>query len=209
MLLMVRCRWWWSALMSQWARPPAVAMTCSVVNTRSPMVPRMRRSAVLATATCWGSSWPSVSTGRPSACSAAWIAETTGGPIGRSPAAVTFGMNTENKVPAWVTSRHLRPSTQTRWAYQSCSLAWPMAGLDTFSSVSTFAVHRSITSRDRRQRRRRSIRNNAAGTVWRVLIADLGHFLDMPQDAPGPVRRLGQHLGDIVRAGTAGDVGDP
>ena len=42
-----------------------------------------------------------------------------------------------------------------------------------------------------------------------VLVADLHHFLDMPHDASGPARRLAQHLVDIVRAGTAGDVGDP
>ncbi|ETA90089.1 MULTISPECIES: hypothetical protein [Mycobacterium avium complex (MAC)] len=42
-----------------------------------------------------------------------------------------------------------------------------------------------------------------------MLVADLGHFLDMPHDASGPARRLAQHLGDIVRAGTAGEVGDP
>lgn len=30
----------------------------------------------------------------------------------------------------------------------------------------------------------------------------------MPHDASGPARRLAQHLGDIVRAGTAGQVGD-
>ena len=41
-----------------------------------------------------------------------------------------------------------------------------------------------------------------------VLVADLHHFLDMPHDASGPARRLAQHLGDIVRAGTAGEVGD-
>ena len=63
MLLMVRCRPWWSASMSPRARPPAVAMTCSVVNAKSLMVPRMRRSAVLATATCRGSRSPSVSDG--------------------------------------------------------------------------------------------------------------------------------------------------
>ena len=89
------------------------------------------------------------------------IAETTGGPIGRRPAAVTFGMNTENKVPAWVTSRHLRRSILIRWAYQSCWLAWPMAGSDTPSSVNTLAVHRSITSHDRRQSHRRSVGKNA------------------------------------------------
>jgi len=42
-----------------------------------------------------------------------------------------------------------------------------------------------------------------------VLVADLHHFLDMPHDASGPARRLAQHLGDIVRAGTAGEVGSP
>jgi hypothetical protein len=42
-----------------------------------------------------------------------------------------------------------------------------------------------------------------------VLVADLHHFLDMPHDTSGPARRLAQHLVDIVRAGTAGEVGDP
>jgi hypothetical protein len=41
------------------------------------------------------------------------------------------------------------------------------------------------------------------------LVADLNHYLDMPHDASGPARRLAQHLGDIVRAGTARMVGDP
>ncbi len=63
--------------------------------------------------------------------------------------------------------------------------------------------------------------NSAAGdryprTPWRcapvqcggVLVADLGHFLGLPEDASGSARRLAQHLGDIVRAGTAGEVGD-
>jgi hypothetical protein len=31
----------------------------------------------------------------------------------------------------------------------------------------------------------------------------------LPEDASGSARGLAQHLGDIVRAGTAGDVGDP
>lgn len=31
----------------------------------------------------------------------------------------------------------------------------------------------------------------------------------MPHDASGPARRLAQHLGGIVRAATAGEVGDP
>jgi hypothetical protein len=40
-----------------------------------------------------------------------------------------------------------------------------------------------------------------------MLVSDLHHFLDLPQDTPGPARRLAEHLTNIVRAGTAGDTG--
>jgi hypothetical protein len=40
-----------------------------------------------------------------------------------------------------------------------------------------------------------------------MLVTDLHHFLDLPEDAPGPARRLAQHLGNIVRTATAGDAG--
>lgn len=36
---------------------------------------------------------------------------------------------------------------------------------------------------------------------------DLTHFLDLPEDVPGPARRLAEHLDGIVRAATAGDAG--
>ncbi len=54
----------------------------------------------------------------------------------------------------------------------------------------------------------------AAGSPWSVkscamLVADLTHFLDLPEAVPGPARRLAQHLADIVRAATAGDAGAP
>ena len=39
------------------------------------------------------------------------------------------------------------------------------------------------------------------------MVTDLHHFLDLPEDTPGPARRLAAHLGDIVRAATAGDAG--
>lgn len=39
------------------------------------------------------------------------------------------------------------------------------------------------------------------------MVTDLHHFLDLPEDTPGPARRLAAHLGDIVRAATAGDTG--
>lgn len=42
-----------------------------------------------------------------------------------------------------------------------------------------------------------------------MYVTDLNHFLDMPDDAPGPARRLAQHLYDIVRAATAGAAGQP
>ena len=39
------------------------------------------------------------------------------------------------------------------------------------------------------------------------MVTDLEHFLDLPADTPAPARRLAKHLGDLVRAATAGDVG--
>ena len=46
-----------------------------------------------------------------------------------------------------------------------------------------------------------------AATFGRVLVCDLRHFLDMPEGAPGPARRLALQLGAIVRAGSARPVG--
>lgn len=46
-----------------------------------------------------------------------------------------------------------------------------------------------------------------AATVSRVMVTDLNHYLDMPPDVPRPARRLAEHLGNIVRAATAGDAG--
>jgi hypothetical protein len=40
-----------------------------------------------------------------------------------------------------------------------------------------------------------------------MLVTDLRHFLDLPPDTPGPARALAGHLGDVVRAATAGDAG--
>jgi hypothetical protein len=40
-----------------------------------------------------------------------------------------------------------------------------------------------------------------------MFVTDLHHFLDLPGDTPGPVRRLAEHLANIVRAATAGDAG--
>jgi hypothetical protein len=40
-----------------------------------------------------------------------------------------------------------------------------------------------------------------------VFVTDLHHYLDLPEDTPGPARRLAEHLSDIVRAATAGDAG--
>ena len=41
-----------------------------------------------------------------------------------------------------------------------------------------------------------------------MFVTDLHHFLDLPEDTPGPARRLAEHLSDIVRAATAGDAGN-
>jgi hypothetical protein len=40
-----------------------------------------------------------------------------------------------------------------------------------------------------------------------MFVTDLHHFLDLPEDTPGPARRLAEHLSNIVRAATAGDAG--
>lgn len=34
-----------------------------------------------------------------------------------------------------------------------------------------------------------------------VFVSDLRHFLDMPDDAPAPARRMAEHLARIVEAG--------
>jgi hypothetical protein len=38
-------------------------------------------------------------------------------------------------------------------------------------------------------------------------VSDLRHFLDLPEDAPAPARRMADHLSLVVRAATAGDGG--
>ena len=40
-----------------------------------------------------------------------------------------------------------------------------------------------------------------------MLVTDLGHFLDLPDNVPGPARRLAEQLSLIVRAATAVDPG--
>lgn len=40
-----------------------------------------------------------------------------------------------------------------------------------------------------------------------MLVSDVRHFLELPDEAPGPARKLGQHLTSIVRAATAEAAG--
>ncbi len=40
-----------------------------------------------------------------------------------------------------------------------------------------------------------------------MFVSDLRHFLDLPDDVPGPARRMAERLALIVRAATAGDAG--
>lgn len=40
-------------------------------------------------------------------------------------------------------------------------------------------------------------------------VSDLRHFLDMPEGAPGPARKMAEHLGFVVRAATAHEAGAP
>jgi hypothetical protein len=54
-----------------------------------------------------------------------------------------------NRVPAWVSSKHVRPSTETRLAYQSCGSDAPADSTTTPPprTASSFLVHRSSTTR--------------------------------------------------------------
>jgi len=40
-----------------------------------------------------------------------------------------------------------------------------------------------------------------------MFVSDLRHFLDMPDDAPGPARNIAEQLGNVVRAATAAEAG--
>jgi hypothetical protein len=40
-----------------------------------------------------------------------------------------------------------------------------------------------------------------------MFVSDLRHFLDMPEDVPGPARKMAEHLGSIVKAATATKTG--
>ncbi len=40
-----------------------------------------------------------------------------------------------------------------------------------------------------------------------MFVSDLHHFLEMPDDAPGPAVRMAEHLTAVVRAATAGPAG--
>jgi hypothetical protein len=42
-----------------------------------------------------------------------------------------------------------------------------------------------------------------------MFVSDFRHFLDLPDDVPGPARRMAERLTLIVRAATAGDSGAP
>jgi hypothetical protein len=46
-----------------------------------------------------------------------------------------------------------------------------------------------------------------AGIVARMLVADLRHFMNLPDDIPGPTRRMASQLSSIVRAATAAPAG--
>ncbi len=39
-----------------------------------------------------------------------------------------------------------------------------------------------------------------------MFVSDLRHFLDMPDDAPGPARKMAEQLGNVVRAATAAEA---
>ncbi len=40
-----------------------------------------------------------------------------------------------------------------------------------------------------------------------MFVSDLRHFLDLPDDVPGPARKMAEQLGKVVRAATAAEAG--
>ncbi len=40
-----------------------------------------------------------------------------------------------------------------------------------------------------------------------MFVSDLRHFLDLPDDAPGPARKMAEQLGNVVRVATAAEAG--
>jgi hypothetical protein len=40
-----------------------------------------------------------------------------------------------------------------------------------------------------------------------MFVSDLRHFLDLPDEAPGPARNMAEQLGNVVRAATAAETG--
>ena len=54
-----------------------------------------------------------------------------------------------------------------------------------------------------------SATGGGVSTLPQVFVCDLRHFLDLPDDVPGPARNLAEQLSFIVQAATAGTAGIP
>lgn len=54
-----------------------------------------------------------------------------------------------------------------------------------------------------------SATGGGVSTLPQVFVCDLRHFLDLPDDVPGPARNLAEQLSFIVQAATAGTVDSP
>ncbi len=69
--------------------------------------------------------------------------------VARRFAARTSASKTENSVAAWVSSRHLRRSNHSRFAYQSSASGAGAGSARSFGPMTarSFFVHRRITSR--------------------------------------------------------------
>ena len=64
-----------------------------------------------------------------------------------------------------------------------------------------------LTTASGAERWRRHLLRRRGDTVTAVFVSDLRHFLDLPDDSPGPARKMAEHLTLIVRAATAGEAG--
>src|SRR5260370_15082474 len=104
---------------------------------------------------------PKRSNGKLSASSSVRMNRTTDGPIGIRSDLRISGTKTENRVPAWASSRHFRASSQSRFAYQS----WPLGSILTRRRAAK--VHRSCSPAVRvmKSAENRST-NNDAMRLW-------------------------------------------
>jgi hypothetical protein len=117
------------------------------------------------------------------------------------------------------TTTNSKPRFAASWASTAtnspnCAPTWPdsaSCSATTTASNSSLTITRPAgtpaTTTSAARNGARFVKDRGPVQCWDVMVTDLHHLRDLPADAPGPARRLAEHLGNIVRAATA--AGDP